>query len=70
MSLLGGYFAFWFLSPLWTSGECDACVLPVFLACSTGMFTGNVCWFWRLGYWDELGEGGLDEKEDRMRRSL
>lgn len=67
MSLLGGYFAFWFLSPLWSSGECDACVLLVLLACSTGIFTGNV---WRLGYWDELGEGGLDEKEDWMRRSL
>lgn len=37
------------------------CVMPVFLVCSSGMCTSNACWCWRLGYWDELGEGRFEE---------
>lgn len=29
---------------------------------SAGVFTGNSCWYWRLGNWDELGEEMLEEK--------
>lgn len=43
-------------------GECDVCVLPVFLGCSAAVFSGNTCWYWSLGYWDALGEGKLEEK--------
>lgn len=37
-------------------------MLPIFLACSAGVLTGNAFWCWRLGYWDELGTGILEEK--------
>jgi hypothetical protein len=31
-------------------------VMPVFfLACLAGMFPGNACWCWRLGYEDDRG---------------
>lgn len=36
--------------------------IPVSLACSVGVFTGNVCWCWRLGHWGELGEERWEEK--------
>lgn len=42
--------------------ECDDNVLPLFLACSAGVVTGNVCQCWRLGYLNELGEGRCEEK--------
>lgn len=51
VSFFSGYF-----------GECDDCVLPVYLACSADVLAGNACWYWRLGYWDYLGEGRLREK--------
>lgn len=35
---------------------------PVFLTCSADVFTGNPCWCWRLGYWDDLGKGRMEEK--------
>lgn len=28
---------------------CFSCVLPVLLDCLTVVFTGNACWWWRLG---------------------
>ena len=40
--------------------EYDSCVLPVFLAYSGDVFTGNACWCWELRYWDELREGPSD----------
>lgn len=54
--LLGGHFIPWFLSPFWILGEYDDGVLPGFLVGSTGVFTGNACWCWKLGYWEVLDE--------------
>lgn len=56
------YFVTLFLILLWIFGGCNGCVLPVCLPCSDGVFTGNAIWCWGLGYWDELGEGKLEEK--------
>lgn len=53
------FLGFHFLSG---SSECDDYVLPLFLACSAGVFTGNSCQCWRLGYFNELGEGRFEEK--------
>ena len=47
--LLGRHFISWFLSPFWILEECDNGVLPGFLDCSAGVFTGNGCWCWILG---------------------
>ena len=38
------------------------CCGALFLACSAGVFQGYACCCWRLGYWDELEEGKLEEK--------
>lgn len=38
------------------------CMVVHFLACSAAVFPGNVCLCWRLGSWDEFGEGRLEEK--------
>ena len=35
--------------------------LTCFLACLAGVFPGNACWCWRLGYWGELEEGSFEE---------
>jgi hypothetical protein len=40
----------------------DGHVLPVLLVCSVGVFTESGCWYWRLGYWVELGEIRLRER--------
>ena len=56
-SLLSGHFVPWFLFLLWIFGECDNRVLPVFLSCPAGTLTGDACWCWSLGYWEELREG-------------
>lgn len=40
--------------------ECDSFVLPVFLACSAGMLTGNV-YCHMLGFWDKLEERRLEK---------
>lgn len=32
------------------------------ISCSVGMFSGNACWYWRMGSWDdgrEVGGEGL-----------
>lgn len=36
-------------------------MLTILLAGSVGVFTGNACCYWRLGSWDELREGKLEE---------
>ena len=59
--LLGRHFISWFLSPFWILEECDNGVLPGFLDCSAGVFTGNGCWCWRLGYWELLEEWRLEQ---------
>lgn len=52
------FFFPWFLLPLWILGECDRCPLLVSLSCSSGMFSENACWCWRLGSWDNGREVG------------
>jgi hypothetical protein len=54
--LLVGCFVPWFLFPLWIFRECNSCVLPLFLACSADVFTGDTCCCW-----DELEKGKLEK---------
>lgn len=62
LPLLGGCIVPWFLFDLWIFGEW---ALPVFLVALVGVFR-LVCsqgYCWRLGYWDEFGEGKLGREE-------
>lgn len=53
------FLGFHFLSGF---SECDGYVLPLFLSCSAGVFTGNACQCLRLGHFNELGKGRFEEK--------
>lgn len=56
LSSLGEYFvaSFCFLSAF---SDCVMAVLPVSMACSDGMFTGNTCCCWNVANWAEMVEG-------------
>lgn len=43
------------LFPLWIFGKWDGCVLPVFLACLAGVFTGSTA---GVGGWDTVMSWG------------
>lgn len=63
LSLLGGCFVALVLFLIWVFGDCYGCMLPVFLDCTNGAFTGNVWWCWRLGILGRVGgknTGGED----------
>jgi hypothetical protein len=38
-----------------------AIYIPASLGCSAAVFLGNACWWWRLGYCNELREGRLEK---------
>lgn len=62
-SLLGECFVYLVLFLIWFFGDCNGCMLPVFLDCTDGAFTGNVWGCWRLGILGRVGgknTGGED----------
>jgi hypothetical protein len=55
---------------LYESLDSVMAVLLLSLASSTSVLTGNVFWCWKLGYWDELGEGKLGDKMMKMKKVI
>jgi hypothetical protein len=53
---VGQCFVPWSQLPLWNFTECDDSMLSILLAWLAGLFIGNACWCWSLGYSVELGE--------------
>jgi hypothetical protein len=53
------FFGFCFLSGFLEKVTSMFSVYPV---CSADVFTGNACWYWRLGNRDDLRKGMLEKK--------